>query len=225
VFTVEDFMKLLNSEKLEKGDVILFDEAGVDINNRSWASATNKAFNYVTQTFRHKNLTVLFTAPSFGFVDSAVRLLFHSYLETSRIIQSRKVCEVRIKNIEFNPVSGKQYFKYPRMKVNGVVQLLRFIYFGLPGVKFRHAYEKKQVTYKNKLGADIESSLARAKESSKKKVVVPDSEIVKKVLAKKDRYFKKHGNRMVMNRGLVEAEFNIGCTVSGRIKSLAEATF
>lgn len=70
--------------KAKKKDVVIFDEAGVGIDSRRWASASNIIVTQIMQSFRTRNLFVLFTTPDFSFVDVKARKLFHNFVEMDR---------------------------------------------------------------------------------------------------------------------------------------------
>lgn len=80
VWTPEEFLLKINSD-LPHGTVIVWDEVGVGINTREWYSMTNRLISKVHQLFRHKCFIVFYTVPSFDYVDSQVRKLFHAKYE------------------------------------------------------------------------------------------------------------------------------------------------
>lgn len=112
VFRIEEFMNILQSGRLKRGNVIIWDEAGVGIPSREWYSISNKAINYVLQTFRHLNLCVIFTTPSFNYIDSQTRVLFHVYMECLKINFEKKTVITKVMENQFNPAMGKEYRKY-----------------------------------------------------------------------------------------------------------------
>ena len=181
VFTVSELLDRLNSNELVKGDVIIFDEVGVAANSRKWQSATNMALNYLVQTFRYLNLTVLFSCPSFDFIDIAVRKLFHGLLETMCLDARHNHCVAKFKNLQFNPVMGKLYYKYPVIYGKKCYTLR----VGLASVQLRHAYEKMQKSYKNTLKVDIGDSISKKKTEEKKNnkedEKIAEAELIEKV--------------------------------------------
>lgn len=68
---------------LHKGSVIVFEEAGVNMNARDFQSVRNKMLSFITQTFRYQNLIVLFNSPNQAFVDVSLRRLIHANLDIS----------------------------------------------------------------------------------------------------------------------------------------------
>jgi len=172
-FTPQEFMKLLNSGIVKKGSCVVFDEAGVGMPSREWYSLSNRLLSYILQTFRHKNLAVIFTSPSFEFIDSQARKLFHHYFETIRIDRVGEYVILKPLAIQHNPRLAKTYYKYPeysncrltRLKVNK------------PSEELIRAYENKKNLFSKKLGKDIEESLTPKLEE--KKPQLTDEEIIK----------------------------------------------
>lgn len=160
VFHPEKFMSLLNygdsKGKLKKGNVVVFDEAGVNIASRTWYSISNKIVNYVLQTFRHRNLCVIFTVPDFAFIDSQTRRLFHALFETCSIDYNAKQVKLKPLMIQNNVRRGKLYYKYLRVKGDddGMV-CLRRINLGMPLVSNRDPYEIRKKKFTTNLNKDI----------------------------------------------------------------------
>jgi len=165
VFNSEDFMTLLNSGRLERGSVIIWDEAGVGMAAREWYTISNKAINYVFQTFRHMNIGVIMTTPSFDYLDSQVRKLFHSYIETMNVDTTRDIAEVKYMEVSFNPRFGKVYFKYP--VINGKV--VDRLYIKKPKHAFVKAYEKKKEKFSKDLRDDVAKDVSAIKEKEEKR--------------------------------------------------------
>lgn len=165
VFDVEHFMDLLNTKKLRKGDVIVWDEAGVGIPAREWYSISNKAINYVLQTFRHLNLCVIFTTPSFDYVDKQTRLLFHVYIETVRIDYKKKKVSCKVMENQFNPSMGKEYKKYYWI---GGVKKTRFK-IAKPTKQMVKEYEKLKKVFSQQLREGVQKDVTKAKAIIEKK--------------------------------------------------------
>lgn len=161
VFTAAEFMRLLNSGTLKTGSVIVFDEAGVSMNNREWQSKSNKLITFVAQTFRHKNYIVVFTSPSFDFVDSALRKLFHAIFTTDKIDYARAVCICKPFFVQVNQMTGKVYTKYLQYTnaTNQKVKVTRHS-FKLSAKPLRDAYELKKLAFTKQLNHDVLEELA-----------------------------------------------------------------
>jgi len=77
------FLKMIRKSK--KGDFVIFDDAGVGMDNREWAKKSNIIITKLLQTFRTKNLNVTFTVPDFAFVDIKARKLFDYFIQMKKI--------------------------------------------------------------------------------------------------------------------------------------------
>lgn len=223
VFRVEDFMALLNSGELKKGNVIVFDEAGVGIPAREWYSISNKAINYVFQTFRHENLGVIFTTPSFDFIDSQTRKLFHNYIETVSINRKEEYVVVKFFEIQFSPRFGKVYFKYPRIDVNGEQLTVKRMKIYKPSDKLAEEYEEKKKLFTKELKKDVERDVRKSRERETTIKPTP-KEIAEQILANQKQYIKirKNGKKWV-DVNLIELNFPVGHYVAMRSKKLVES--
>jgi len=164
VFSGQELMKLINSDKLKKGSVIVWDEAGVDLSNRSWQSTTNKLLNHLLQTFRHRCFILIFTAPYMNFIDSATRRLFHAEFQTVSIDYKERTVKVRPQLIQYNSRLNKFYYKWLRIvtKGDGVVPLVEWN-VKAPNKELIKQYEEKKTMFTNQLNAEIESELVADK--------------------------------------------------------------
>lgn len=160
VFTPEEFINLLTYGGLIKGANIVFDEAGVALNNRKWHSAANNLIQFILQTFRHKNYIVWFTAPDFGFIDGASRKLFHCQMETKGINYTLKKCNLKPYMIQVNQRTGAMYYKYLKvitpetgeMKINELT-------VSKPSEELIKQYEIKKTEFTNKLNKEVHDKL------------------------------------------------------------------
>jgi hypothetical protein len=161
VFKADDFLKLLNSGKLKKGDCIIWDEAGVGLPSREWYSISNKAIGYLLQTFRNLNLAVIFTTPNLGYIDNQARGLFHSYIQTERIDYKRNVAICKLFFIDVDAKKGKVYHKYPRFKFRtpeGYTRktVIKELHIEKPSESLTKAYELKKKAYTAQLNLGLE---------------------------------------------------------------------
>jgi DNA-binding CsgD family transcriptional regulator len=180
VFDPREFMAVLNSNKLSKGSVVVFDEAGIALNNRQWQSQANKLINFVLQSFRHKCYIVIFTAPDFAFVDSASRKLFHSCIETVTIDQRAKLCRVKPLLLQVNQRNGDIYYKYLRVKSSKGLVPLKRIGLGLPSPSLIEAYELKKTNFTNEMNAKILKDLTPVEQPSSDGIDINDPGLTQK---------------------------------------------
>ena len=119
-FKAKDFMNTIN-ELIENNDkvsgkVVVWDEFGVEHNAREFMTISNRVINYFFQTSRHLNLIVIMTVPLLSFVDSATRKLMHGIAEMQGINTRNKTASVKVKMLQTNVMTGKEYPKYLRYR-------------------------------------------------------------------------------------------------------------
>lgn len=120
-FKASQFMKRLDegleNGTLKKGDVLVWDETGIDLNAKDWQSRTSKIISKVMQTFRTENIIVLFTVPYLDFISKDARKLIHAYFQTVKINRKKQVVIVKPFLIQTNQVTGKMYRKCLKVKL------------------------------------------------------------------------------------------------------------
>lgn len=141
VFDVHDFVKLIRHGNLQHGDIVIFDDAGLNINSRTWQSMQNNIFSMVTQSFRYQQIITLITTPDWSYIDWQVRNLFDLFFEATEVQGVMKPF------IHFpSPLMGdrRPWRKYPKVQVNGKVRKLTLIKFGLAPQSVLDEYEARK---------------------------------------------------------------------------------
>lgn len=174
VFNGIELMDLINSDKLKKGSVIVFEEAGVEMNNKNWASVTNKMLNYLLQTFRHRCFILIFNSPYMDYIDASSRKLFHAEMQTLGINFNKKTCKLKPQLIQYN--GRMQKFYYKRLKVITEKGCVPIDYWNidLPSKELRDSYEKKKREFTDKLNKKIYDELSELNNKSKGKKELTD---------------------------------------------------
>jgi len=143
VFLPADFISLVR-ENMPKGSFIIWDETGVEVNAREFYTWKNKLISYITQTFRYKNLGVLFTVPSMTYVDKQVRQLFHSYTAMHRVNKRAKKSYGTFYWMQYSGRTGKTYYKMPRYYIKDKAHIVDRVNFSLPPKELVEQYEEKK---------------------------------------------------------------------------------
>ena len=180
------FMKMLNSQKWNKGSMCMYDEAGVGASSRNWYKEANKAVNFVMQTFREMNLGVVFTVPDMSFIDKQIRKLLHFNLEAIDVHDKIQMVELKPKIMQNNRVMAKIYYKYPWIGGN---RIERF-WIRKPNPLFIEQYEPYHKMVKKQLRIEGEQE-QEIEESKKQHRRVTDAGIMKDIKdgkAKRDAY-------------------------------------
>lgn len=164
-FKAKDFMNLINSlvESNDKvsGKVILWDEFGVEHNAREFMTISNRVINYFFQTSRHLNLIVIMTVPLLSFIDSATRKLCHCVAEMQSINSRTKQASLKVKMLQTNVMTGKEYPKYLRYRKNSKMLVSKKLKFNLPSKELIEAYEEKKKAFTSELNKEIMNKLLK----------------------------------------------------------------
>lgn len=169
VFGGLELMNLINSGTLRSGSAVAFEEVGVELSNKNWASITNKMLNYLLQTFRHRNFILIMNSPYMDFVDASTRKLFHAEMQTVSIDFKKQEVLLKPQLIQYNSRLQKFYFK--RLKVirpegKVPVDVWRV---AKPSEHLRLSYEQKKTDYTNRLNKKIVYELETIENKGKKK--------------------------------------------------------
>jgi|GEM_PF-3626132 len=148
-FSVSEAVKRLRGG-LRKGEFIIVEEAGVLINSLDFQNKIAKFFTGVLQSFRSKNIGVVFNLPNISFLNKTARTLLHVVFQTQRIDPIRKEVVVKPFYWQTNSLSGKTYQKYLQQKINGHHLKIQRLNFGLPSSEILIPYEKRKDEFVNK---------------------------------------------------------------------------
>jgi len=221
VFTPLEFLTLLNSGQLSKGDVIIFDEAGVGMSSREWYSVQNKLLGTILQTFRNMNVSVIFTTPNLSFIDVQARKLFHCYMETSYIDFEKEESYLKVYDIQVNSRIDKIYYKRPKfVNESGAVYTMSHLILDKPPQKLTEYYEEKKTAYTKKLNADALQELTEPKGNKKKEI---DIQAVKKdIIKNKSKYLKEYNSRKFIDIDMIRGDYGLTISQAKIIKRAIE---
>jgi len=161
-FSIETLMRrFIESEEgeLRKGELLILEEAGTLINAKDFQNRINKLFNFYMQSFRCRNLLLIFNLPLMSMLDKSTRLLVHSHFVTSKIIKTKKICQIKPFFTQINQDTGKVYRKYLRVsEIEGKYYYkkpVKLMTFKLPSKKLRQQYEIKKELFVKELAEKI----------------------------------------------------------------------
>jgi len=168
VFNEDDFMNLVRSN-LPKGSFIVADEIGSWLPAREYMTMTNRLLSYVLQTFRFKQLGILWTTPVSRFVDKNLRSMADATLETLKVYRSKQEVECKFKNYEINPITGKEYYKFPVvLRPDGSHITITRVFISRPSPELEKAYLKKKKEHMDKFYDKIHQTLKYLDKTGKK---------------------------------------------------------
>ena len=165
-FGIGDLMRRLKSGELEKGDVLIFEEAGANLGSLDFQDGICKLFTYVLQSFRSMNVAIFFNLPYLSMLNKQARMLLHYSAESVSINHKtkRNLCKPYFHQVSQN--TGKLYRKFPRIIHEGKLKKLKSVGYTLPKKELRFAYEQKKAKYLSDMQGDFLKKI-EAKEQEK----------------------------------------------------------
>jgi hypothetical protein len=223
VFDARSFLNLLNHGNLKRGDCILWDEGGVGLGNRNWQSQNNKAVCEVLQTFRIDNLTLLFSAPDFKFLDAGARRMFHLMLVTKYIDRIQKQTVLKPFVCTYDVRQSRPYFKYPVKFVHGAPAQVDCLRVGLPRKELIDAYEVKKRAFVTALNLRLERNF-ESQDNDEKSKKRPDVEaLALQVVAEPGKFVQTYKGRSFVSLDMVASKLGVGGSFARRVKGIAES--
>lgn len=154
---------------MPSGSVVVYEEAGVTLGHRDWQSLANRMIHYVLQTFRHRNLIVIFTVPDFSFFDASARKLMHCRAETNGIDRDKNQVILKPYFLSVSQSTGKVYNIFLRYSGGsqvggGSFRKLKMIKAGLPSRALLRDYEAKKRAFTDRLNREISEQFTKKEE-------------------------------------------------------------
>ena len=161
VFNTLDFMKLVNSDSLPKGSVILYDDAGLGISSKQWWEEEVKVFGRVIQSYRYKQIITVITVPDISFIVKEARVLLSLLLQTDPRVQGIVYPKLPIKPRNYSLERSRVYYGFPRVIYNGVKYKIDMLKFDLPPSNLIADYEAKKESHIRAYYAGFEKELEK----------------------------------------------------------------
>jgi hypothetical protein len=223
LFSVDNFINVLNEKQLYKGAAIMIEEGGIQADHHKWFSFNNMCVNYILQTFRFMNLIVNFNVPIMDYIDSDTRKMFKFHIETLDVRDNMCIC--KIKKQKYNSTTHKIYRSFLKYKVNGEIMQYKLWKFKKPPAILCHKYEELHIPYKTellaRLGSEMKAMSKKAADESNK-TLFNEGESMNFIVANKDKFGGVRGGKFVLKQPLIETYFGIGRFRAGRLKAGAE---
>ena len=143
-FSVTELMERISYGELRTGEILILEEAGVNIGSGDWQNKIVKMFNYILQSFRSMNVGIFMNLPVMGMLSKQARQLTHMHMETMGIDLNLGVCTVKPLCQQLNQQTGKSYWKYMRVKKGESIVTVQRMAFGMPSDDLIRKYEDKK---------------------------------------------------------------------------------
>ena len=158
-FSLDKVSERLTSGDLERGEILIIEEAGVQMGNLDFQNKTAKMFNYVLQCFRSKNIGLLFNLPVYTMLNKTARQLLHFHMLMVSIDYKKKMSKCKPFYLQLNRMTGKVYPKYPRIIIGGVGTPIKRLNYRLPNQELIDMYEKMKDNFVDKQTRQLKEHL------------------------------------------------------------------
>jgi len=147
--------------------MLILEEAGCLINSKDFQSKISKFFNFFMQSFRSKNIAIIFNLPVFSMMDKSTRQLVHAHFQTKFVNSRNKTCRIKPLFSQINQSTGKIYLKYLRVKQNikgrNEIVILKHLDFKLPTPDIVKDYEKRKNDFVESVGSVLLTNANQSK--------------------------------------------------------------
>lgn len=146
-FTIDDLIQRLQNGNLRQGEILILEEAGVNVGNLDFQNKISKAFNYILQSFRSLNVGLIVNLPYFSMLNRQTRMLMHMMVETKEIDRKNKTCIIKPLLLDYNQRSGDEYHHYPKVLVDGLYAKIHQVTYDRPSDKLVNEYEIRKKAF------------------------------------------------------------------------------
>lgn len=202
VYKPREFFETL--DKCKKGDVVVFDEAGVGIPARDWQTIQNKMLSYVLQTFRHRNIGLIMTTPSMNFIDKQIRILTHYVIKVIRYHKYTKDTETVIYERNHDHVRDTTVFEKWLVRQKGKTHDFNPVFFHKASDHLCEAYEELSRERKIEVERDAKETLKAIEEGIKTNGY--DGRHIRKMINISKAYYKLY-KLLKEEHGYTDADF------------------
>jgi hypothetical protein len=223
-FDPQDLLEAFDSDEYSAGNMIVLDEAGVGLGNRSWYEKEQILLNQTLQTVRDDNMGVLFTLPRLEELDSQTIGRLHGFVEMLDVNPAEGWASAKWKNINLTRDGrGRTYKKYTRLNVGGVEKRITRFAVSAPPDDLVSAYEGRKEAFKEQL---YEDAIAAYDEGNKDSQELEPDDVVDTVIEEDrvDEFVSHHGQtgRAYVDKDLLADEFGLSVRKSNVAKKKIE---
>jgi len=223
-FDPQDLLEAFDSDEYTAGNIIVLDEAGVGLGNRSWYEKEQILLNQTLQTVRDDNMGVIFTLPRLEELDSQTIGRLHAFVEMLDVNPAEGWASAKWKNINLTRDGrSKTYKKYTRLRVGGVEKRITRFAVSAPPDDLVSAYEGRKEAFKEQL---YEDAIAAYDEADKDSQELEPDDVVETVIEEDrvDEFVSHHGQtgRAYVDKDLLADEFGLSVRKSNVAKKKIE---
>lgn len=222
-FQPQELLKAFDSDAYGQGDMIVLDEAGVGLGNRSWYDKEQILLNQTLQTVRDDNMGVIFTLPRLEELDSQTIGRLHAFVEMLDVHPNDGWASAKWKNISLTRDGrGEDFKKYTRLNVNGVEKRITRFAISAPPEDLVESYEDRKEAFKDELYEEAIAAYDEDTDDGQSPSEVAD-EIVDSGVSE---YVSEHGGngRRYVDQELIRSDFGLSHRDAKAAKKIVERT-
>lgn len=170
VFDERSLMELARSD-LKPGSFIDAEEVGAWMGNRDWQSESNRILSTVLQTFRNRQLCIVWSLPQRRMADINLRSMCDHIIEVVDIWPESRRCLAKLKSVHVSPQTGNEKTPFPVLKDSRGRTTITRILIPHPGA-ISKSYEAKKKRWQDELYEGFQQRLdgmGREKKEKRKK--------------------------------------------------------
>lgn len=168
-FKLSDFVKAITEREFKRGSMVIFDEAGIDLNSSNWQNLLNKTMNMIMQTIRHRNMIICFTVPHFHFLSKGVRTLISAHWEALGY-DDQNNSKIKPRAMEYNGNIDKFYRKRLMVQEGHNVYMCSLIKIKKAPNELINSYEEKKLQYTTNLYKKLRDELENYEAMSEERI-------------------------------------------------------
>lgn len=220
-FGIEEFLHLVKDRSYGPGSFIVLEEAGVEASHREWYSKANQILNIILQTWREQNRGAILTLPELDKLDKTARARLHAYLEAVEKNEQERWTRIKYQRIQTNPRSGENYFKYPRLRINGSVRKTKGFKVRAPDPGLIEEYEQRKREYNDQLIDGALQDLAEERGDNDEEDIDPQ-EVAQDILDADDldSYISDNHGQRYIDKELLSLDYDLSQSESKKVKKL-----
>lgn len=201
-FKASAFVRDLEAGKFKPGDIILYDECGIDLSSAAWQNELNQAMSLILQTMRHRRLVLLMTLPFMSFLQAKARKLVTSKWEALGYNKNHESI-MKPRTHEYNGDNDKFYQKRLLVRRNKELTFCELIKIPKADQELLNEYEK----LKKQFTSDLYKLQADKLEAFEEKQSAPPASNAKKLTPKQVEIY----TQFRMGKSVEEISELMGC--------------
>lgn len=219
-FDPVDVLNAYDDGGLGTGKMIVLDEAGAGMGNRTWYDRDQIKMNQALQTVRSDNMGLIHTLPRLNELDSQARGRLHAFIE---MVEKNQHAEQpyavgKWKNIDpTRDERDKLYKKYPRIRIDGVARRITRISFTPPDPDLVDEYEPRKEEFKQALNAEARDEATEDDDALEDPKEIADDIREKDII---QQFIKDNHGQRYLDRDEIELSYDIGARKSGKVKKV-----